>query len=132
MDLSVDARRVQLARHRLGPISGVLLEIPYRTPASLDVTADGITLQFMKHFKVVQTSLDPDDYTRKIQADADTLDDETRREVAKHPEKKQVREGRLQNYQKSVRELINFLGGKNLRPAHLNRRNPELGGRGFF
>src|SRR5258706_5409844 len=132
MDLSVDARRVQLARHRLGPISGVLLEIPYRTPASLDVTADGITLQFMEHFKVVQTSLDPDDYTRKIQADADTLDDETRREVAKHPEKKQVREARLQDYQKSVSELIEFLGRNSLRPAHLNPANPEVSGWVFF
>jgi len=86
----------------------------------------------MKHFKVVQTSIDPDDYTRKIQADADTLDDETRREVAKHPEKKQVREARLQDYQKSVSELIEFLGRNSLRPAHLDPANPEVSGWVFF
>jgi hypothetical protein len=130
--LAVDAREVQLVRHRIEPIFGLLLEIHYRRAASFDVTPDGITLQFMKHFKVVQTSIDPDDYTKKIQADADTLDDETRREVAKHPEKKQVREGRLQDYQKSVSELIEFLGRNSLRPAHLDPANPEVSGWVFF
>jgi len=126
--LAVDAREVQLLRHRIEPIFGVLLEIHYRGAASLDATADAITLQFMKHFKVVQSSLDPDDYTRKIQADADVRDDETRREVAKHPEQKQVREAHLQDYQKSVSELIEFLGRNSLRPAHLDGATPQVSG----
>lgn len=130
--LAVDAREVQIIRHRIEPIFGVLLTIRYRGADSLDASPDGITLQFMKHFKVVQSSLDSDDYTRKIQSDADALDDETRREVAKHPEKKQGREARLQDYQKSVNELIEFLGHNSLRPAHLDRANPEVSGWVFF
>jgi hypothetical protein len=130
--LAVDAREVQIIHHRLEPIFGVLLTIRYRGTASLDASPDGITMQFMKHFKVVQTALDPDDYTQKIQADADALDDETRREVAKHPEEKQAREARLQDYQKSVNELIEFLGRNSLRPAHLDRANPEVSGWVFF
>ncbi|HWY23151.1 MAG TPA: hypothetical protein VNX26_18135 [Candidatus Acidoferrum sp.] len=130
--LAVDAREVQIIRHRIEPIFGVLLTIHYRGTDSLDTSPDGITLQFMKHFKVVQSSLDPDDYTRKIQADADALDDETRREVAKHPEKKQVREARLQDYQKSVNELIEFLSHNSLRAAHLDGANPEATGWVFF
>ncbi len=130
--LAVDAREVQLIRHRIEPIFGVLITIRYRGAASLDPNGDGITLQFMKHFKVVQTSLDPDDYTQKIQADADALDDETRRQVAKHPEKKQALEARLQDYQKSVSELIEFLGRNSLRPAHLDRAHPEASGWVFF
>ena len=126
--LAVDAREVQLVRHRIEPIFGVLLEIHYRGEHSLDATADAITLQFMKHFKVIQSSLDPGDYTRKIQADADALDDETRREVAKHPEQKQVREARLQDYQKSVSELIEFLSRNSLRPAHLDGATPQVSG----
>ena len=90
------------------------LTIRYRGTGGLDVSPDGITLQFMKHFKVIQTSLDPDDYTQKIQADADALDDETRRVIEKHPEQKQAREARLQDYQKSVSELIEFLGKNSL------------------
>ena len=130
--LAVDARELQIIRHRIEPIFGVFLTVRYRGAGSLDASAEEITLQFMKHFKVVQTSLDPDDYTDKIQDDADALDDETRREVTKHPEQKQVREARLQDYQKSVNELIEFLGTKSLRTAHLDRATPEVSGWVFF
>jgi hypothetical protein len=130
--LAVDAREVQMIRHRIEPIFGVLLTIRYRGTAGLDANADGITLQFMDHFKVIQTSLDTDDYTQKIQADADALDDETRREVKRHPEKKEVREARLQEYQKSVSELIEFLSKNDLHPAHLDAGFPEVSGWVFF
>ncbi len=130
--LAVDAREVQIIRHRIEPIFGVLLTIRYRGADSLDASPEGITLQFMKHFKIVQPALDPDDYTEKIQADADALDDETRREVTKHPEQKQAREARLQDYQKSINELIEFLSTKSLRPARLDRATPEVSGWAFF
>lgn len=130
--LAVDAREVQIIRHRIEPIFGIQLTIRYRGTGGVDESPDGITLQFMKHFKVVRTSIDPDDYTQKIQGDADALDDETRRTVAKHPEEKQVRETRLQDYQKSVSELIEFLGKNSLRAGHLDRGNPEVSGWVFF
>ena len=130
--LAVDAREVQIIRHRIEPIFGVLLTIRYRGTAGVDESPDAITLQFLKHFKVVRTSIDPDDYSQKIQADADALDDETRRIVGKHPEQKQAREARLQDYQKSVSELIDFLGKNSLRTGHLDRGNPEASGWVFF
>ena len=130
--LAVDAREVQIIRHRIEPIFGVLVTIRYRGTGGLDVSPDGITLQFMKHFKVIQTSLDPDDYTQKIQADADALDDETRRVIERHPEQKQAREARLQDYQKSVSELIEFLGKNSLPTAHLDHGNQEVSGWVFF
>jgi soluble cytochrome b562 len=129
---AVDAREVQIIRHRIEPIFGVFLTIRYRGTGGLDLTTDGITLQFMKHFKVVQTSLDPDDYIQKIQADADAVDDETRRTIEKHPEQKQAREARLQDYQKSVSELIEFLGKHSLPTAHLDPGNQEESGWVFF
>ena len=130
--LAVDAREVQVTRHRIEPIFTVLLEIHYRGADSLDSSPAGITLQFMKHFKTARTALDPNDYTKKIQADADALRDQTRRAVAKHPEEKQVREGRQQDYQQSINELIEFLSKNSLRPAHLDRANPEVSGWVFF
>jgi hypothetical protein len=130
--LAIDARELQVIAHRSSPILEVFLTIRDRGAGSLDTTTGDITLQFLNHFKVVQTSLDPDDYTQKIQADADALDDETRREVKKHPEKKQVYEARLQEYQKSANEMIEFLTTKGLRPAHLDRANPEVSGWVFF
>jgi hypothetical protein len=130
--LAVDAREAQIIRHRIEPIFGVLLTLRYRGAEGLDAIPNGITLQFMKHFNVVQTSLDPDAYVQKVQADANALDDETRRAIAKHPQEKQVREARLQDYQKSVTELIEFLNRNSLRPAHLDRANPQVSGWVFF
>jgi len=130
--LAVDAREVQIIRRRIEPIFGVLLTIRYRGNDSLDFSPEGISLQFMKHFKVVQPALDPDDYTQKIQADADAFDDETRRAVARHPEDKQPREARLQDYQKSVNELIEFLSRNSLHVSRLDRAHPETSGWIFF
>jgi hypothetical protein len=130
--LAVDARELQIIRHRIEPIFGIQLTIRYRGPDSLDAAPDGITLQFMKHFKVAQPTLDPDTYIQKIQADADAFDDETRRTIAKHPAEKQLRETRLQEYQKSVNELIEFLSKNSLRAVHLDRANPEVSGWLFF
>jgi hypothetical protein len=130
--LAIDARELQLVHHRIEPILGVLLTVRYRGVAGLDEIPDNITLQFVKHFKVVQSSLDPDSYSEKIQADADALDDETRRANAKHPEEKEVPDARLQQYQKSANELIEFLNANSLRPAHLDRATPEVRGWVFF
>jgi len=129
--LAVDAREVQIIRHRVEPVFGVLLEIHYRGSDSLDVNPE-TTLQFMKHFKVVQPALDPDDYTQKIQTDADALDDETRRNVNKHPDQKHTLEANLQASQKSYNELIEFFATNSLRPAHLDRARPEVSGWVFF
>jgi hypothetical protein len=135
--LAVDAREVQLARihnpNRSDPIFAVLLEIHYRGGGnSLDAGPEQITLQFVKHFKVVQPALDPDGFSERIQADADALDDETRRKVKKHPEKRASLEAGLQEYQRRTDELIEFLGTKSLRPAHLDHANPEVSGWVFF
>src|SRR5580704_14943904 len=130
--LAVDAREVQIIRHRIEPIFGVLVTIRYRGTGSVDADPGSMTLQFIKHFKVVHPALDPDDYAQKIQSDADALDDEARRALAKHPEEKQVRETRLQDYQKSVSELIEFLTKNSMRSAHLDRGNPEESGWVFF
>jgi hypothetical protein len=130
--LAVDARELQVISHRIEPVFGVFLTIRYRGSSGLDTSLDGISLQFMKHFKVTVPALNVDDYTQKIQGDADAFDDETRREVAKHPDQKSAREARLQEYQKSVSELIEFLGTKDLRATHLDGANPEVSGWVFF
>ncbi len=130
--LAVDARELQIIRHRIEPIFGVLLTIRYRGTGGFDVNPEQVSLQFLKHFKIMQPALDADGYSQKIQADADALDDETRRIVEKHPEQKQARESRLQDYQKSVSELIEFLGTRSMRSTHLDRGNPEVSGWVFF
>jgi hypothetical protein len=103
--IAVDARELQIIRHRIEPIFAVQLTIHYRGSDGLNAEADGITLQFMQHFKIAQSTLDPDAY---------------------------IREARLQEYQKSVNELIEFLSKNSLRAAHLDRANPEVRGWVFF
>jgi hypothetical protein len=130
--LAVDARELQVIRRRIEPILGVLLTVRYRGNDGLDAAPDGITLEFVKHFKVIQPALDPDSYSQKIQADADAVDDETRRAIKKHPEEKQVRIRGLQEYQQAADELIEFLNSNSLRAAHLDRATPEMHGWVFF
>ncbi len=130
--LAVDAREVQVIRRRIAPIFGVLLSVRVRGDRAADVKPEEITLQFLKHFKVVQPSLDPDGYTQKIQSDAEALDHETAREIAKHPEEKESREKRLQEYEKSANEMIEFVSKRGLRGGHLDRGNPEAEGWVFF
>lgn len=130
--LAVDAREVQIIHHRIEPIFALLLTVRYRGRQALDVAPEVITLQFMKHFKVVQPALDADSYATKVQGDADTLDHATAREIEKHPEQKEAREARLREYQKSVSELIEYLSNKSLQTAHLDPGNPEVSGWVFF
>jgi hypothetical protein len=130
--LAIDARELQIIRHRVEPVFGIQLTIRYRGTDSLDAAPDGVTLQFMNHFKVTQPALDPDSYIQKVQADADAFDNETRRAIAKHPEQKSTREAQLQEYQKSINEWIEFLGKNSLREAHLDRATPEVRGWIFF
>jgi hypothetical protein len=130
--LAVDAREVQVLQHRVEHIFGVLLTIRYRGAGSLNLTTDAITLEFTKHFKLAQPALDPNGYSEKIQGDASAFDDETRRELKKHPEKKQVLDARLQDYQKAANDLIEFLSRNSLREAHLDRANSEVTGWIFF
>jgi hypothetical protein len=130
--LSVDAREVQLIRHRIEPIFGVLLTVRYRGALSLDEVPDDITLQFMKHFKVIQPALDPESYAEKIQADAEAFDNETRRAIARNSDQKQARLTRLQEYQKSADELIEFLNSNTLHAARLDRATREVRGWVFF
>lgn len=130
--MAVDAREVQAIRRRIEPILGVLLTVRYRGNDSLDVASDGITLEFVNHFQVVQPALDPDSYSQKIQADAEAVDDETRRATKKHPEEKQLRIQGLQEYQEAANELIEFVNSNSLRAAHLDRATPEARGWVFF
>ena len=130
--VAVDAREVQIIHHRIEPIFGVLLTVRYRGAEALDEDPGKVTLEFVKHFKVEQPALDPDSYSGKIQSDAEEVDDDTRRAIAKHPESKQQKLERLQQYEKSANELIEFLSANSLRAARLDRATPEVRGWIFF
>ncbi len=71
------------------PFFAALLTVRYRGQGTVEVGVENISLEFVKHFQVVQTALDPDAFSEKVQDDADQLDHQSAREGAKHPEKKE-------------------------------------------
>jgi hypothetical protein len=126
--LSVDSQELEKVHRRHEPFFSVLLKIRYRGQGTLDVDTANIGLEFLKHFQVVQTALDPDDFAQKIQSDADALDHQTAREIEKHPEKKEEKETYVRVYQKESAELLEFVSKNSLRPARLNPGNAEISG----
>jgi len=118
--LALDAQELEKVRRRHEPFFGVLLDIRYRGQTSVDLATEDISLQFLKHFKVIQPALDPDGFAEKIQKDADTQDHETAREIEKHPEQKDAKETYTRAFQKDAAELLEFVTKDTLRPSHLD------------
>lgn len=126
--MAVDSQELSKVHRRHEQFFGVLLTVRYRGQQSLEVAANNISLEFLKHFRVIQTSLDPDDFSARIQRNADALNDELAHEVQKHPEQKEQKEADMRAYLKDSAELTEFLGKNSLRPTTLSPGNPETSG----
>ena len=126
--MSVDAQELEKVHRRHEPFFGALLNIRYRGQGSLDLSVQNISLEFVKHFKVVQTALDPDAFSEKVQDDADQLDHQSAREGAKHPEKKEALEAGVRAFLKDSAELQEFVGKNSLRPTRMGPGNTEVRG----
>jgi len=126
--MTVDSQELEKVHRRPERFFAVLLDVRYRGQGSLNLSVENISLQFMKHFKVVQTALDPDEFAEKVQSDADERDHQVAREVGKHPEKKEEKDAYLQALLKDSAELQEFVGKNSLRPTVLGPGNPEKSG----
>lgn len=126
--VAVDSQELEKVRRRSEPFFSVWLSVRYRGKAGLDVNPDKTTLEFISHFKVNQTALDPDDFSRQVQNDADQLDHQTAREIEKHPEQKETKEAYMRAFQKESAELVEFVSKNSFRDAHLDGGNPEVSG----
>jgi hypothetical protein len=128
MTLAVDAQELMLVRRRPERYFSVLLTVRYRGPGALAFDPGQATLEFARHSKVVQPALDPESFAQRIQADLDELQEETRHEVARHPERREERERYVQAYQKEALELIEFVNRRTLAPVRLDQENSEISG----
>ena len=126
--MAVDSQELEKVHRRHEHFFAVLVTVRYRGQESLQVTTENISLQFMKHFQVLQTALDPDDFSEKVQNDADTLNDQTARQVEKHPEQKEQKEAYVRAFLKDSAELQEFVGKNSLRPTRLSPGNNEVSG----
>jgi hypothetical protein len=126
--LAVDSQELEKVHRRHELFFGVSLTVKNRGSAPVDVSAENISLEFVKHFKVIQPSLDPKDFSQKVQNDADEFDRQTAREVQKHPEEKDAKQTRVRAFQKDTAELLEFLSTNTLKPNRLDSANREVTG----
>jgi len=124
----VDSQELAKVRRRHEPFFGVLVEVRFRGPGEFDINRDKVTLEFVKHFKLVQSALDPEKFAETIQSHADQLDYDTAREVERHPEQQEVKETYSRAFQKDTAELIEFVSKDSLRSTHLDAGNPQING----
>jgi hypothetical protein len=126
--MAVDSQELEKVHRRHQSFFALLLTVRYRGQASLDVSTANISLQFLKHFQVIRTALDPDNFSEKVQSDADVLNDETARQVEKHPEQKEQKEALVRAFLKDSTELQEFVGKNSLRPTRLSPGKNETSG----
>lgn len=130
--LAVDAQELEKVHRRPEPFFAVLLEVRYRGQKDVNLKPDKISLEFVKHFQLLQWALDANEFSQKIQDDADALNDRIAREVKKNPEKKEQKETLLRAYLKDSAELQEFIGKNTLRPTQLDATNSQTSGWLFF
>jgi hypothetical protein len=131
--LSVDRQELEKSPHRAIPMLGVLLTIHDKGSGQLEVQQNRFTLEFVKHFQVVQSSFDPDGMLQHLQANITDLTDEVERhQVAKHPDQKERKEAELQARLKDYTEMMDFVSTHALRPGMLDPSNSSVSGWVFF
>ena len=128
INVAVDSQELEKVHRRREPFFSVLLNVRYKGQGALGLGSGNISLEFVKHFRTVQTALDPDRFSQKVQNDADELNYQTAREVKKHPEKKETKEAYVRAFLKDSAELQEFVGKNSLRPTVLSPSNPETTG----
>jgi hypothetical protein len=126
--LTVDSQELEKVRRRHELFFSVLLTVKNRGSATFDVRPENISLEFLKHYKLVQTPLDPDNFSQKVQNDADEFDHQTAREVQKHPEQREAKEAYMRTFQKDAAELLEFIGKSTLKSSRIDSANREARG----
>jgi len=126
--VAVDSQELEKVRRRAQPIFALQLTVRYRGKDSIELVPSEITLEFVKHYHDVHSSLDPGRFAIKQQNDVCALVTETEREIRKHPEKKAEKEAALAARQKDTAEMVEFLNTRSLRPVRLDPGHPEVSG----
>jgi len=133
LTLAVDNQELEKVHHRAVPILGILVSLTYKGNRALLLQPSQSTLEFSKHFQVVQRSLDPNNILQLLQQDIDELTDEvTHHELRKHPELKDAKEAELQQRLKDYTEMMDFLSTSTLRDGGLDASKAGASGWVFF
>jgi len=126
--LAVDSQELVKARKRVGQPLLLKLAFKYRGTRSLDVTTNQMTLEFVRHSHVILDAFDPDDFTSRLQANAEALENEAQHEMKKHPDKESEKEPAMQAYLRDSTEFQDFFNKNALRDVRLDSGNAETAG----
>lgn len=126
--LAVDSQELQVLPKRVEPFVALHLTVRYRGNNSLIVDPRRATLEFVKHFKLVQPALNPEEFARQTQDDADAVEHETQREIKKHPDRREAREKYVEAFQKETEEFLEFLSARTLPYVQLDKDHAEITG----
>jgi hypothetical protein len=99
----------------------------------LDVEQNRFALEFVKHFQIVKSSIDPGNMLEHLEENVNDLTDEIERHQLKHhPEQKAEKEAELQARLKDYTEMMDFISTRALRPTTLDASNSSASGWVFF
>lgn len=130
--LTIDPQELQKTRRTLGRVFRVLLTFRNTGTTPIEVGPGNTSLELVDHFHVRMPSLDPDDFSYRIQDDSDELVHQSERELKKHPERKEVIEARLKEHEKLVTQWLEYLSTQALTDVTLDTGRPEITGMVFF
>jgi hypothetical protein len=130
--LTVDTQELQKTRRTLNHVFRLLLTFRNSGTIPLDIGPDHISLELVDHFHVRMNSLDPGDFSYRIQDDSDELVHQSERELKKHPERKEVIEAKLKEHEKLVTQWLEYLSTQALTDVTLDTGRPEITGMVFF
>jgi hypothetical protein len=126
--VTIDSQELVQASKRIEKPLLLKLTFKYRGKTSQDIDPGDLSLEFVRHSHVIQYSLDPDDFSKKLEADAQALEDETQHTLKKHPEKKDEKEPPAQDYLTISTNFQDFVSRNTLRGTTLDSGNPEVTG----
>jgi hypothetical protein len=112
--LAVDSQELDKARQRIEPVLGLFLSVRFPNQNSAGLTPAGITLEFVKHFHDKERPLDPEHLAVRLTADREAATARAATNLRKHPEQKNEIEAELDNQQRSIDQMIEFLHGEML------------------
>jgi hypothetical protein len=130
--LSVDTQELQKTRRTLRHVFRVLLTFRNNGNTALEVGPDNISLELVDHFHLRMNSLDPEDFSYRIQDDSDELIHQSERELKAHPERREVIEAKLKEHEKLVTQWLEYLSTEALSDVTLDTGRPEITGMVFF
>lgn len=131
--LAVDTQELEKVRHRAIPMIGVLVSFKYKGTDPLALAPSRSTLEFVKHFQIVQRALDPNTMLAQLQQNMDDLTDEIEHhQLRKHPELKDAKESELQQRLRDYTEMMDFVSTRALREGALDPSNASATGWIFF